>query len=228
MRAAWLEVVLKRFAEATSFASAKEMMTTLEPFDRIPLEMLRNVEPALRTKVDLREAYGVPDRFRNLLTKPGGRHHERGNAPVVMEVADLTRPALRSSRALKSDGPLGDRAAVGPHISTRPMKSGLFMLVTRFGREGTAPLNLSGYQAVISRGVVSLVERPVRDRKVAGSNPVATTTQRRRRLRLRKHDFGRLHDGRDRVAFLQMQVFRAAARDHRFDHLRSDFDRDVH
>jgi len=25
-----------------------------------------------------------------------------------------------------------------------------------------------------------------------------------------------------------MQVFRAAARDHRFDHLRSDFDRDVH
>lgn len=69
MRAAWLEVVLKRFADATSFASAKEMMTTLEQFDRIPLEMLRDVEPALRTKVDLREAYGVPAPFRNLLTK---------------------------------------------------------------------------------------------------------------------------------------------------------------
>lgn len=110
VRAAWLEVVLKRFAEATSFASAKEMMTTLEQFDRIPLAMLRDVEPALRTKVDLREAYGVPDRFRNLLPKPGGRHYERGNAPVSPSRGGTQAATIQCAGGISESG---DRSSAG-------------------------------------------------------------------------------------------------------------------
>jgi hypothetical protein len=43
----------------------------LERFDRIPADRLRAVEPALESNVDLRKAYGVPGRFRDLMVRHG-------------------------------------------------------------------------------------------------------------------------------------------------------------
>jgi hypothetical protein len=65
--------VLKKFEHATSFADAKQRMTTLEMFGPIPLELLRAVEPAVQLNVDLREAFGVPERFAALMRKNGAK-----------------------------------------------------------------------------------------------------------------------------------------------------------
>jgi hypothetical protein len=68
-----VEVVLKRFEHATSFKEAKQLMTTLEMFDRVPLELLRAVERALQTNIELREANTVPERFQRLMIRHGLR-----------------------------------------------------------------------------------------------------------------------------------------------------------
>jgi hypothetical protein len=65
------ETVLKRFERADSFAEAKQLMKTLEMFDQIPLELLRSAEPALDANVDIRDAFTVPERFRQLMTRNG-------------------------------------------------------------------------------------------------------------------------------------------------------------
>jgi hypothetical protein len=68
-----VEVVLKKFEHADSFAQAKQHMKTLELFDRIPLELLPAVEPAVETNVDLQKAFTVPDRFRQLMVRNRAR-----------------------------------------------------------------------------------------------------------------------------------------------------------
>ena len=66
-------MVLKRFEHATSFKEAKQLMGTLEMFGRIPLALLRAVELAMQTNIDLREAHNVPDRFRQLMVRNGAK-----------------------------------------------------------------------------------------------------------------------------------------------------------
>jgi hypothetical protein len=58
-----VEIVLKKFEHAASFAEAKQLIATLAMFGLIPLELLRGLEPAVKANVDLREAFGVPDRL---------------------------------------------------------------------------------------------------------------------------------------------------------------------
>ena len=65
------EVILRRFERATSFAQAKQLMKTLESFEGIPLDLLRAVEPALEANIELREAFTVPERFRELMARNG-------------------------------------------------------------------------------------------------------------------------------------------------------------
>jgi hypothetical protein len=67
------EAALRGFETADSFSQAKQGMKTLEMFDSIPLELLRSVEPAIETNVDLRKAFGVPERFRKLLARHGAK-----------------------------------------------------------------------------------------------------------------------------------------------------------
>jgi hypothetical protein len=69
--ARFAEVVVQHFEKATQWKVAKELIDVLERFDSIPVGLLKAVEPALQSNVDLREAWGVPDRFRRLIEKHG-------------------------------------------------------------------------------------------------------------------------------------------------------------
>jgi hypothetical protein len=118
VRAAWLEVVLKRFAEATSFASAKEMMTTLEQLIGFRWNVARR-RASVEDQVDLREPTECQTDFAT--AKGAGGYGFASITSVAFTTAVTASAGDRSrfSTGRRCHGPLLDRAHRAEYAYTR-------------------------------------------------------------------------------------------------------------